>query len=734
MMRINIDVIAGPAMGKEFTFEKPDCFLFGRALDSRISLPGDPYVSRQHFLLEMAPPECKITDLDSKNGTFVNNIRYGGRRPITPDKQQAPEGVKEVKLHDGDEIIVGDTRMLVRIMSAQKISKQDASTLSHVSTPVKRKVACIRCNKDVTAEAGLRGQVAGAEYICKACREEKAEDHSDVLQDLLEDAVEKQSVPDAPSIDGYFIEELISRGGMGMIYKARDLETGLSVVVKTMLPHVATDPEGVLAFQREIDLTRQLNHSNVVHLFTHGKADGIFYFILEYIDGMDLGQLLDSHNGPLTLDEAAPIMLGTLAGLAHAHSAKITMNMGQETPRIFTGVVHRDLKPQNVLLTRKNDHWLAKVTDFGISKSFESAGLSNMTSPGEVLGTPMYWPREQITHYKYLHPATDVFSVAAVFYEMLTRAWVREGFTTLFEQCRERKRYPGIADYMTVISGNPTIPICEQNPGIPEPVARVLDHALQEAEVPHDANKMRDMLAKLRYPDAGVFLEALVNAFRDCGLALDNFRLEETPIENQKSKIENQNTRNIVYTIAAKQVPKQQVALFVLDLVHSTEFVIDFGDTYFSTLIGQIHKIARNHSSASELIFMKNTGDGFLAVFHSMPAAFSLAQAFLEAYDCQDIHLRIALHWGKVKSGPGGDVLGREVHRVCRVEGVKPDDLVDAAEDGKSLPLLNRILITTEGRKQLDASFQSQFEPVGAYRLKGFGKPCELWLFEKVSL
>jgi pSer/pThr/pTyr-binding forkhead associated (FHA) protein len=95
-MRVDIAITAGPAKGQRFTFDKPDRFLFGRSTEARVSLPADPYVSRRHFLLEISPPECKLTDLDSKNGTIVNGIRYGGKKPLRAEIMQAPDDVKEV--------------------------------------------------------------------------------------------------------------------------------------------------------------------------------------------------------------------------------------------------------------------------------------------------------------------------------------------------------------------------------------------------------------------------------------------------------------------------------------------------------------------------------------------------------------------------------------------------------------------------------------------------------------
>src|SRR5436190_1454400 len=115
-MKVNIEVTAGPAKGRTFSIDQADLFIVGRAKDSKVSLPNDPYLSRQHFVLEIAPPNCKITDLGSKNGTFVNGVRYGGRKP-DPKIKQAPEGALSVTIQSG-EIVVGDTRMKVSLDEA----------------------------------------------------------------------------------------------------------------------------------------------------------------------------------------------------------------------------------------------------------------------------------------------------------------------------------------------------------------------------------------------------------------------------------------------------------------------------------------------------------------------------------------------------------------------------------------------------------------------------------------
>ncbi len=739
-MHVEISITAGPAKGQRFIFEKPDRFLFGRALDARVSLPSDPYVSRQHFLLEISPPDCKITDLGSKNGTFVNGMRYGGRKSPGEGVQQAPDNIREVALQDGDKITVGDTQMKITILNTATEEKRGntAATLSHPPADQPHQ------QKDPASPTNLLGQ-------------------------LLKDAAKKESSKpppsdppkaklDFPDIEGYHIEEMIDRGGMGIVYKARKLKTDRLVAIKVMHPHMATNPDNVSTFQREIEVTRQLTHHNIVQLFDHGRSGNLFYFVLEFVNGMNLYQFLEFRGGPLSLKEAASIMLDALDGLAYAHHATVSMKIANGHEQTYIGIVHRDLKPQNILLGYSEEGWTAKISDFGISKSFESAGFTNITKPGEVLGTPMYWPREQITHYKYLNPATDVFSIAAVFYEMLTGRWVRDGFEELFERSQKQKRLASISDYMNVIVGNPAIPIRERNSHIPKAVAKVLDRALLEAEVPYDEHKMREALAQLRYPSAKVFQEALKEALLESGLTEARIREAQRQLSSQdkhsfqgipdedeqvQQKLDKTVEKELTVDASASEgsifysivrpssAGSKEVALLVLDLEESSEYIREVGDTYFSNTISSVYKRIRKHSSSSKLVFMKSTGDGFLAVFTSMSAAFSTALSFLKKPIQADIQVRMALHWGMVKIAPDGDVLGVEVHRVFRTENVQMPDQADPEYDGAPIPVSNRIVMTKQGLEQLSGNDQVKFRYAGKYQLKGFEDICKLWVLHK---
>jgi len=200
----------------------------------------------------------------------------------------------------------------------------------------------------------------------------------------------------------------------------------------------------------------------------------------------------------------------------------------------------------------------------------------------------------------------------------------------------------------------------------------------------------------------------------------------------QPDAIEKTWTDKILYS-TIKLTARREVALLILDLVQSTQYILNVGDTYFSALIGSIHNRIKAHSSFSDLTFLKCTGDGFLMVFQTIPAAFSLASTFLEIPVHPDVHVRMALHWGAVKTGPNGVVLGTEVHRTYRIEGVQMQDQIVPAAYTEALPADNRILITKQGLERLTGFDQAKFRSAGTFRLKGFKKFCELWVLHKAT-
>ena len=195
----------------------------------------------------------------------------------------------------------------------------------------------------------------------------------------------------------YELEELVGTGGMSSVYRAHDRQLERNVALKVLHERLGADDEHVSRFRHEARAVAQLSHPNVVTVIDRFEEGGRQYIVFEYVDGENLKQLLDG-TGPLPARRALEIALAVADGLAYAHEH---------------GVVHRDVKPQNVLLSRDGE---IKVTDFGIARSLDAE--SGLTLTGTVLGTSSYLSPEQASGLR-VTPAADVYSLGVVLYELL---------------------------------------------------------------------------------------------------------------------------------------------------------------------------------------------------------------------------------------------------------------------------------------------------------------------------
>ncbi|WP_236050523.1 serine/threonine-protein kinase [Nonomuraea cypriaca] len=211
----------------------------------------------------------------------------------------------------------------------------------------------------------------------------------------------------------------LGRGGQGVVHLARCRDTGEMVALKVLLAQVAVEPHARTAFLREIAANRVLRHPNIVRFHDGGSYGASFYLVCEFCAGGSLQQLLDARGGTLPPDEAVSIALQMLDGLHYAHTAELP----QDGPR---GLVHRDIKPTNVLLTGAGGPHTAKISDFGLAKAFDQAGLSGLTHTGTAAGTVAYMSRTQLVDYKYAKPEVDVWATAATLYRMLTGTTPRD--------------------------------------------------------------------------------------------------------------------------------------------------------------------------------------------------------------------------------------------------------------------------------------------------------------------
>jgi hypothetical protein len=405
---------------RSFELTEHDTFLLGRMKDCHLCLPNDQQVSRHHFLLEACPPKAALRDLGSMNGTHVNGKKIGGREKGETPEQGAKRAYPSIDLKHGDQIQVGQTRIEVRI-------QHDPA-------------------------AGPRVDAALSEG-----------DLSGLSPEAMRRLIFGQPGEVVLRLENYAVERELGRGGCGAVYFARTAKGGTPVAVKIMLSRAQADAKSIEQFKREMAVIAKLRHPNIVRFLDSGSDEGTFFFVMDYCDGGSLADAARRHGGTLPWETLRPWAFQALEGLAAAHKE---------------GFVHRDIKPQNILIHQG----IARISDFGLAKNFQKAGLSGMSITGQYAGTPVFMPPEQIVNFKYVKPVSDVWSFAASLYHLLTGK-----FPYRFDPKR---------DPIDIILNENPVPIRDRMPALEKNLAAVIDKAL--VRNPKD-----------RFPDAGKLLASL---------------------------------------------------------------------------------------------------------------------------------------------------------------------------------------------------------------------------------
>lgn len=269
-------------------------------------------------------------------------------------------------------------------------------------------------------------------------------------------------------IDGrYRVLSRVGAGGMADVYLAEDEQLGREVALKLLHRRFAADPGFVERFRREAQAAASLQHPNVVSVFDRGSFDGTYYIAMEYLPGRSLKQLI-REEAPLTPERAIELTVQILKAARFAHRR---------------GVIHRDLKPHNVIID-ENDH--AKVTDFGIAR----AGASDMTETGSIMGTAQYLSPEQAQGHAVSAPS-DLYSVAVMLYEMLTGRVPFDGESPVSIALKHVSEAP--------------LPPSQLNSAIPPALEQVVLWSLNKnpADRPADADQLIEALEQVRLSISG---------------------------------------------------------------------------------------------------------------------------------------------------------------------------------------------------------------------------------------
>ena len=200
-------------------------------------------------------------------------------------------------------------------------------------------------------------------------------------------------------LDEYRLEALLGQGGMASVYRALDIHLHRYAAVKIIRTSFRADSDYVIRFEREAQAIAKLEHPNIVRLYRYGEVQGLLYMAMHYIEGADLGSVLASYQADhefIEPEEAAPIIRQVCLALDYAHGK---------------GVIHRDVKPSNIMLDKQGNVFL---TDFGLALSTE------IGTRGEIFGSPHYIAPEQAIFSANAIPQSDLYAVGVILYEMFT--------------------------------------------------------------------------------------------------------------------------------------------------------------------------------------------------------------------------------------------------------------------------------------------------------------------------
>jgi len=525
--KVILTVIKGPEQGKTFEFTEQDNFLLGRDAEGthahfRLS-KEDMYVSRNHFLLEINPPDCYLRDAGSLNGTFVIRSRskivffLKGReerdwvgkakslaRLYQCESYQETEDM--IKLDNGDLVNVGNTILAVKIVQnipkapgktevircihcgrelADKILPKEAKKLTsldflceecqkkprEIPTP-KVAILCWGCGRDLTSIASSDGRAEElrdiALYWCEGCA-----------------SARQDKVPISRIADYRLLKEL-GAGGFGVVYLARHETTARIVALKLTKERIKGDNNLLERFKREIAIMKELIHPHLVRLYDEGiSGDDNYYFVSEYLPEGSLSDLLNKQER-MSYKEATFFITQALDGLSHLHEK---------------GYVHRDLKPDNILIRKDaKGGFIAKVGDFGLARGYALHG-GTITKPGQWAGTILFCPPEQIFDFKNVKPHTDIYAMGITLYLLITGEFPYD-FPTKAKLLEMILRDQKPRNPIDIILGkDKPIPIEKKAPDIPKDLASAINKAIEK-----DASK--------RFESARSFKEAIERSLR----------------------------------------------------------------------------------------------------------------------------------------------------------------------------------------------------------------------------
>jgi serine/threonine-protein kinase len=468
-MRVKLNVIQGPHTGREFGLDRHETFFVGRGKNAHFRLGSkDQFFSRLHFLIELNPPRCRITDLNSTNGTFVNGQQVASADLKSGDLIEGGDTVIRVDfLEDAAKTSDPTESSIDRRVEATKTPAQHEGTIpaplpsplavlldSFVASGPKGTADAVR--SDSTKEklpvlpAAQSGQRTPSDPkgVCPGC----GEPPKTRMKGLLCGDCEALAVDLDQTVPGYRLVKKLGEGGMGVVWLGVSETAGEPRAIKVIKGRGGVGEREAGRFLREAETLQALSHPNIVAFRESGDVCGTLYFAMEFVRGRDATSISRATPGGIPPRRVLTWACALLDALGYAHAK---------------GYVHRDIKPQNLLIGegRAGEPDVVKLADFGLARAYCNSPISGLTFTGDIAGTLFYMAPEQMLNLRATKPSADIYSTGALLVQLLTG--------------KRHYEFPeNIVGQTRVLLESEPIPLAKLRPTLPARLCAVVDRSL----------------------------------------------------------------------------------------------------------------------------------------------------------------------------------------------------------------------------------------------------------------
>ena len=434
------------------------------------------FISRKHCMITCHNNHYYIQDLGSTQSTYVNDILIGNKNVKS----------KYIELKDGDIIgLSDDIKISVNIFNIHEMKTKPCMLCQRTFYTANDSDLCPMCAYEFAKDFGqeltinevssipTKFNIENKVYNQKVAKIGNELELTFKFDQKVNQPVKKEELPKAEVnvkevndiIPGYEKIKTIGEGGMGSVYLVKERKTGKTMALKTIKPIIFSDKKSKMIFEREAFIQQQMNHKYVAKQYGYGEYEGMQYILMEYYQ---YGTLVD-HANKIKADKKLlkDIFIQILNGLDYLHHASVKSKLKNGEEVIVEGIVHRDIKPQNIFVDYDSKgNMMIKIADFGLSKAFETAGESGLSETGYTMGTFQFMPRQQLEDAKYAKPEVDIWAATAVIYALAT------GFVP--------KPFSKDKDPVLTCADEKVIPIKKRDWLFPAKFAKIIDQALDD--------------------------------------------------------------------------------------------------------------------------------------------------------------------------------------------------------------------------------------------------------------